>query len=416
MDSIQWNIHGSSGVSDVAVLPPKKDLGLVTIGCHSQTICVKIYNAGTAPLQVTDIYLEGCSVPWEFQLKDYPELPVEIAESGYEEVCVVYLPQNEGQDECHMVVESSDLDTPVTEVPLSGEGTWETENTDYFTQIPGNKVDLLFVVDESASMCGEQNNLADGFGYLTSLAAQWGNDYQIGITTTNIDAENDEVGYLFGNPPIITKDSLSSFGPNIEDVGCSGSGAQEAGLEAGRRALSPPLTDAGGFNEGFLRPDAALEVVFVSDEEDQSPGSVPFYIDFYKSLKGTLNEDLFHAHAIVGDYFGGCTTQDDGADAGKRYIEVQEATGGVFGSICEPSFATVLEDIGSKAFGLQVQFFLSAQSDPNQVKVWVNNVECLSGWQFDPAPNAVILDEDGPCLPQAGDEIKVWYELACNTE
>lgn len=414
---LEWNIHGSSGVADIAVLPPEIEFGLVTIGCYSQTTCVKIYNAGTAPLQVTDIYLEGCGVPSEFQLKDYPELPTEIGESQYKEACVVYLPQNEGMDECNMVVESSDLDTPVYYVPLSGEGTWETENTDYFTQISGKKVDILFVVDESASMCGEQDNLADNFNTLTSIASQWGNDFQIGITTTNIDAEDEEVGHLFGSPAIITKDSVANFGPNIEDVGCSGSGAQESGLEAGRRAISPPLMDDGGYNEGFVRTDAALEIVFVSDEEDQSPGSVPFYIDFYKSIKGFMNEDMFHAHAIVGDFNGGCSiSQDDGADAGKRYIEIQEATGGVFGSICDDDFSTVLEDIGNKAFGLQVQFFLSAQADAANVKVWVNNVECAAGWTYDPQTNAVVFDENGTCMPQAGDEIKVWYQMICNTE
>ena len=414
---LKWNIHGSSGVADIAVLPPEIEFGLVTIGCYSQTTCVKIYNAGTAPLQVTEIYLEGCGLPSEFQLKEFPELPTDIGESDYKEACVVYLPQNEGQDGCNMVVKSSDLDTPVTYVPLSGEGTWETENTDYFTQISGKKVDILFVVDESASMCGEQDNLADNFNILTAIATQWGNDFQIGITTTNIDAENDEVGQLFGSPPIITKDSVTNFGPNIEDVGCSGSGTQESGLEAGRRAISPPIMDEGGYNAGFVRDDAALEVVFVSDEEDQSPGSVPFYIDFYKSIKGFLNDDMFHAHAIVGDFNGGCNvSQDDGADAGKRYIEVQEATGGVFGSICDDDFSEVLKDIGDKAFGLQVQFFLSAQADAANVKVWVNNVECAAGWNYDVGTNAVIFDENGTCMPQAGDEIKVWYQMICNTE
>lgn len=417
--NMQWNIHGSSGVADIAVLPPEIEFGLVTIGCYSQTVCVKVYNAGTAPLQVTDIYLEGCGMPSEFQLKDYPALPVDIAESAYEDVCAVYLPQNEGDDECHIVVESSDLDTPVVHVPLKGEGTWETENTDQFTQISGKKVDILFVIDESASMCGEQDNLASNFNYLTSIAAQWGNDYQIGITTTNIDEDNDDVGKLFGQPPIITKASVGKFGSNVEDVGCSGSGTQESGLEAGRRALSPPLMAQGGYNDGFLRSDAALEVVFVSDEEDQSPGSVPFYIDYYKSIKGFLNEDMFHAHAIVGDKNGGCKiSQDEGADAGKRYIAVQEAANGVFGSICDSSFSQVLEDIGNKAFGLQIQFFLSAQADstPGSVKVWVNGQECGAGWNFDVATNAVIFDETGPCMPQAGDDIQIWYKMVCNTE
>lgn len=413
--TLPWNMHGSSGVADIAVLPPEIDFGLVTIGCYSQTVCVRIYNAGTAPLQVSDIYLEGCGVPSEFQIKDFPALPVDIKESQYQEACVVYLPQNEGTDECKMMVASSDLDTPLLGVPLKGEGTWETENTDIFTQITGKKVDILFVVDGSPSMCGELDNIATNFNQLTSVAAQWGNDYQIGITS--LDMEDPEVaGKLEGSPKIITKATVGSFGGNVEAIGCDkSSGGQESGLEAGRKALTPPFAD--NENAGFLRKDAALEVVFVSDEEDQSPGSVPFYIDFYKSIKGFLNVDMFHAHAIVGDKGGGCqVSQDDGADGGDRYIAVQEATGGVFGSICDESFAQVLKDIGNKAFGLQIQFFLSAQADstPGSVKVWINGNECLSGWNYDPATNSVVFDESGPCMPQAGDEIKIWYKMVCN--
>ena len=42
----------------------------------------------------------------------------------------------------------------------------------------------------------------------------------------------------------------------------------------------------GGYNMGFLRKDATLEIVFVSDEEDQSPADLSFYINFFKNIKG----------------------------------------------------------------------------------------------------------------------------------
>ena len=438
---LSWNIHGTSGVADIAVLPDKVNFGLVTIGCYSKAFKIKVYNAGTAPLDVTDIYTENCGP--EFQVLDFPALPLKVQPSQFEELCVVYLPQNEGIDECKLIVESSDLDTPVFPVPLRGEGTWDTENTDYFTQISGKKVDLLFVIDESGSMCGEQDNLADNFDYLTDKAKQWDNDFQIAITTTNV-TDEEHVGKFFGEPRIMDKTTVSSFGPNVQDIGCNGSGTQESGLEGGRRAITAPLaTDTGvacsgdgncadgnmcvkgicgGYNRGFLRADAALEIIMVSDEEDQSPGSVPFYIDFFKSIKGFLNEDMMHVHAIVGDKSGGCGNSDDGADAGKRYIEVQEATGGEFGSICDDSFATVLDKIGNKAFGLQKQFFLSAQADgaPGNIKTWVDSgsgfQECTDGWEYQSDTNSVVFDPAGNCMPQPTDEIKIWYKMVCNNE
>ena len=439
--SLNWNLHGTSGVADIAVLPDNVNFGLVTIGCYSKAYKIKVYNAGTAPLDVTDIYTDGCGP--EFQVIDFPALPLKVQPSQFEELCIVYLPQNEGIDECKLIVESSDLDTPEYPVPLRGEGTWDTENTDYFTQISGKKVDLLFVIDESGSMCGEQDNLAKNFDYLMDKAQQWDNDYQIAITTTNV-TDQDHIGKFFGEPRIIDKSTVASFGPNVEDIGCGGSGTQESGLEGGRRAITAPLaTDTGipcssdanctdgnicvkgicgGYNRGFLRSDAALEVIMVSDEEDQSPGSVPFYIDFYKSIKGFLNEDMMHVHAIVGDKNGGCGNSDEGADAGKRYIDVQEATGGEFGSICDDSFAVILEKIGNKAFGLQKQFFLSAQADgaPGSILVWVDSgagyQPCTTGWEYQSNTNSVVFDPNGSCMPQPTDEIKIWYKMVCNNE
>ena len=52
-------------------------------------------------------------------------------------------------------------------------------------------------------------------------------------------------------------------------LGTDGS-SYEKGLEAAERALTPPLAAAGGPNDGFLRDDAYLVVVFLSDENDCS--------------------------------------------------------------------------------------------------------------------------------------------------
>ncbi len=450
--TVNRNIRGSSGVADIAVLPPEIDFGLTTIGCYSQTISVKVYNAGTAPLQITDIYLDGCGP--EFALKNYPPLPVDVNPSSFKEVSAVYLPQNPGVDKCYMIIESSDLDSPQVKVPLTGEGTWDTEHTDYFTQISGKKVDILFVIDESGSMCDEQDSLAQNISALTNYALQWDNDFQIGITLTNIDADYDKVGHLLGTSMrYLTNTTIAAFPGLVDTIGCGGSGKQEAGLEGGRRAISPPLiTDTdipctcgddqpcpgvcadelrcvkgkcGGYNRGFLRPDATLEVVFLSDEEDQSPGSVPFYIDFYKSIKGFLNTSLFHAHAICGPS-GGCGSSqqsgNDGADHGERYIAVQEATGGKFGSICDDDYASTLAEIGEIAFGLQVQFFLTANADPSpgSIKVWLDRgtgyQECTTGWEFNQPTNSVVFNETGTCMPVEGDKIKIWYKMVCFSE
>ena len=182
----------------------------------------------------------------------------------------------------------------------------------------------------------------------------------------------------------------------------------------------------GGYNRGFMREDASLEVIFISDEEDQSFGTVPFYIDSYKSIKGALNTKLFHAHAIVGDKETGCNVNGSDADAGAgpgaRYIALQEATGGVFGSICDESYAPVLGSIGELAFGLKNEFYLSSQADPGagSMQVWVDSgggyQECVDGWMFSEPTNSIIFDPEGPCMPAGGEKIRVTYTSVCFAE
>ena len=192
------NLHAKSGVAKLAVLPQEVAFGLVTVGCHSQTTTVTGYNIGTAPLDVTDVKLEGCSP--EFRLKSGPGLPLTLNPDGSDEWEVVYIPQDVGDDSCTLAF-YTDSDTPTVVVPLSGAGTYDTEQTDEFVQTAGALVDVLFVVDNSGSMSEEQNNLATNFHSFIQTASQWSTDYHIAVTSTDMDSD---VGKLLGNPKYVT--------------------------------------------------------------------------------------------------------------------------------------------------------------------------------------------------------------------
>lgn len=431
------NLQAQSGISDISVIPSQVDFGLVTIGCTSEETRVTIYNNGNAPLKITDIVLQDCTP--EFQITQMPAIPpegLEIFQNNPLDVWVLYTPQQKGKAYCTLGVVSDDSDQPLLTVPLQGEGTYETEWTDVFTQLSGKMVDVLFVVDNSGSMGDEQKNLSDNFGSFIAEAQTWNTDYHLGVITTDAQGK-DHAGKLQGSPRVVTPASSGSFKDNVK-VGSNGNGTEE-GLESAHLALSLPLAytsnqscsaDAdctapstcvsgkcGGWNGGFLREDATLEIVFVSDEEDQSPAPLTFYIDFFKSIKGFANESLMHAHAIVGPEPKGCggdpNDANQGADAGKRYIQVAKETGGKIGSICDQSYSSVLSGIGSVAFGLKQQFFLSAKADPPTVKVWVSGTACTTGWKFDEPSNSVIFDLNGACMPQEGEEVKIYYKMLC---
>ena len=447
------NLVGQGGMAKVAVLPGEVKFGLTTIGCYSKTYKVCVHNTGNAPLEVSEISLAGCSP--EFKLKNVPALPANV--TAGKPVCfeTVYVPQEVGEKQCVVQIKSSDTASPSLVVGLSGAGTYDTEQTDEFVQVSGQDVDVLFVIDDSGSMCEEQDRLVQNFDDFIKNAAVWNNNYHIGVISVNV-VNQAVMGKLNRGDPKITPRFITP-NPNagsqfakLAKLGCEGgSDEQEAGLEASQIALSAPLTtdtgvkcasDAdcqndktlcgdpkkcpyycnggtcGGWNAGFMRPDAQLEIVVLSDEEDQSSAAPTFYIDFLKSIKGYYNANMMHFNSIVGvDTGGGGCTAADGAtaEAAKRYQMVSQETNGVIGSICDMDFSKTMNDIGKVAFGLKVQFFLTRLADPPTVKVWVDGVECKSGWQYDAPSNSVIFDDKGACMPQPGQKIKVHYKTLC---
>jgi hypothetical protein len=264
------------------------------------------------------------------------------------------------------------------------------------------------------------------------------------------------------NPPArfltpTTPDGKNKF-KEMADMGCDGTAkwakggmdnitdAQESGLAASQLALSAPETTetgvscgttadcqknatlcgspegcpysciegtCGGWNKGFLRDDAQLEIVHLSDEEDQSPAAVSFYIDFLKNIKGFYNTSMLHVHSIVGQTSGAC------AEPGKRYIETSQQTNGKIGDICDSNYGATMDQIGKVAFGLKVQFFLTRLADPPTVTVKVDGQQCTSGWKYDTPSNSVIFDNKNPAdpcsQPQPGMKILIHYKTLCLT-
>lgn len=415
------NLLGASALGLLSVNPSKVAFGITTLGCKSQTQTVSIANKGEAPLWLDDIALEGCGP--EVTILDQPALPHELWSDSPTGVKIVYAPQDLGSDACTLIITAGGQTATLS---LTGSGTLETHVTDVYDKV-FDGVDVLFVVDDSGSMSEDQQNLATNFESFLSEANNWGVDFHLGVTTTDVE-DATKAGRLQGEPRFVTPADAQAFAKNVI-VGTNGSGT-ERGLEAARLALSPPLTDdlgtpcdgdiacaapmkcvkgtCGGPNRGFLRDSAALHLIFVSDEEDQSPKALSAYIDFFKGLKGEGWGELIKAHAIVGTKTLTC-----GADIGKRYIDVAEATDGHVASICDPDFAAALGDLSGGIFGAQYKYHLSRFPVATTLKVTVNGAPCSSGWSFDAASVAVVFKPTSPCMPQPGDVVTIDYDAMC---
>lgn len=162
-------------------------------------------------------------------------------------------------------------------------------------------VDILFVVDDSMSMMDEQEQLGIWSNELFSVLSGEGElpDLHIAVTSSSVaipTLENCKYG-VGGSLHVGT--AALQYGQFIRDVaGPSGRernylgtlnetfaqmarvGSSGCGLEQPFQAARLALSDSGS-GKGFLRDDALLLVVFVTDEDDCSASDPTLFTDLY---------------------------------------------------------------------------------------------------------------------------------------
>lgn len=297
---------------------------------------------------------------------------------------------------------------------------------DVFYQLEAGEVDVLLVVDNSCSMEPYQVELADNFAAFLEYIEAGDVDYHIGVVTTSVAesvpggtcerADTDAVpdaGELVGGAWITpdTDDGADAFA-DLVNVGICGAG-YETGLDAALLALSEPQVS--GANKGFLRDDAYLSLVFVSDEEDGSPLTVSEYVNAFRAVKGQRERDIFNASALVVTDPELCPEDSLAYDGGpsSRYISVAEETDGIVGDICEADFEPIVRELGLASSRLTDTFYLSEEPDPLSLVVGVDSlaVDCGDGWRFDRVGGepAIVFDRDS--MPGPKSKITVAYNL-----
>lgn len=330
---------------------------------------------------------------------------------------------------------------------------------DTYLQTAASKIDVLWIIDDSASMAPRQENLARNFQAFITEFTRNAVDYRIAVTTTDVFRE---AGHFVGSPSVLTPATpavIDAFAASVR-VGVSGS-PYEVGLDAARLALdgqrqtndaalasckaacSDAICRAGceGVEPLFLRPDAYLNLVFVSDEDDKSSLDVAFFLRYFETVKGLGNDGMVSLAAIVGDV----PTNDCGATPGVKYQALSELTGGAVGSICDASFSSTLKKLATNAVGLKRKFALQGAPTVETLEVRVvypcsapdellapcesvdrsscagqpatsMNVVCrppkggADGWSYDGASNVVAFS--GATVPALSGRVELQYEEA----
>lgn len=238
------------------------------------------------------------------------------------------------------------------------------------------KMDVLFVIDNSGSMGQEQTNLIANFPAFISVLDASGLDYRVAVTTTGRDYTYTMTTPLGGIPTSqdggdngamlkpaacnMTKRWIDKADPDpsgtfscVANVGTGGP-SDEMPLSAMRDAFEERMMD--NTNAGFRRPDSLLAIVFLTDEEDcsyEQSVTLPFasslcdsmqepvanYVSFLDTYTG--DRSRWAVAAIAGPGPGACSSSFGNADEAARLAQFVTLTGtnAKMSSICDGDLA-----------------------------------------------------------------------------
>lgn len=399
---------------DIDVSPKSLSFGSLPKDCTSEAQEVVIQNVGDAALNISEITFDGSGTS-NFALSGGATV-LEPGESAT--VLVTFTPLAAKTFSVKLVVSSDDPDEPTSSVKAEGTGAEDSTYEESFEQSAFESVDVLWIVDNSGSMSAAVGQVKSNFQSFMTEFSKMDLDYQLGVVTTDMDNPA-QAGRLQGPEGITyvtpdTPDAENVFAAMI-DQGIMGSG-DEKGLLAAKSALTDPLLS--GHNAGFLREDAALAVIVVTDEDDSSPISAPDFTSWLLGLKADSSRVSFSG--ITGPDPLGCS-EWVGVDlitavAGTKYNQVASLTGGIQQSICSSTFDDTLQYLSLTAVGMLYRFPLAEEpSNIGKMFVFVDGVEVdyydgSDGWTYDPSDNHLVFH--GESIPPPESDISVSYPVA----
>lgn len=241
-------------------------------------------------------------------------------------------------------------------------------------------VDLLFVIDNSGSMADEQQNLVASFpGFVQAMQTQLETamSYHVGVTTSDsnpynqcaqpgslvtrtggANSSNQTCGpYNSGKAFMDETDALAQKFACAGQVGTGGDGNEQP-MYTMNLALSAGMNAPGACNDGFIRPDALLVVVVITDEEDDhevnacnqlpqsgSPGEPSDWYSQLVAQKGGIESNVVFLALIGPPAPNSCPPLDKcqggivGAEVSARIAQVADMfTYGSVGQVCAPSY------------------------------------------------------------------------------
>ena len=391
------NVLASMSSPLLSVTPNPLNMGQTYVGCDMENVVI-LENKGTEELVITDLAQLG----EHFSLIEQPSLPIVLQPGEFLPLDLVYEPNIEANNKGELHIQSNDpRDSGIYVAQQSGTGMIVNDFEQAWKNPIEPATDIIFSIDTSGSMSDDAYRLAENFETFINELSNYTDDWQIIIA-------NGDDGCM-STPFILTPSTPNYREIFQQNVFSSGGLHTESLLTVANNAIEQ--TDTGECNAGFLRPNAMLHIVTVSDEPEQSDWTSSMQwntlVQQIQSKKG--NPDMVRISGITGSIVPG-EAYACSSDIGEGYWEAINTTGGVWLDICSDwSNIESLEQLAQASVILD-SYILDNPAIESTIEVTVNSTPNTNDWYFDVDMNAVVFETN---IPVEGDNIEIKYgELA----
>ena len=285
-----------------------------------------------------------------------------------------------------------EVEVPVyveVEVPAEHGDIW----VDSFTQSQATDgVDILWVIDTSGSMYRYDPQLMAGLEAM--LAALPPSGWRLNMISNHPACAASESRF-----PLVPGDDIDDA-TDMYNMMCRG--VYEKGFDAVYEYIvNNP------YSHTWMRPSsAALLVVFVSDEEEQSNTHFPQVSDFTWWYSNLRSAGSTYIASIVNKEPAEsiCAIPPSIIDVGERYMEATNWFGGTIVDICDADWAPGVAD-ASNQIEPKESLPLTHTPDPaDAIRVFINGA-LNHDWYYDSADNTIYFT----VVPSGGDLVEVGY-------
>jgi hypothetical protein len=426
------NLRGEGDAGCFVLAPGTLDFGGAATGCSAPDQIAYAHNWCAGPVTVSAISTDRP----QFTLPPGIALPAVIQPNGALQIRVHYTAATPGDDVGALMVTASTRATQY-KVGLTAGALPDQAIHDSWSQSTP-KVDLLMVIDNSGSMTEEQSALAKNLDHIWNRIALANADFHIAVTTTGMypytagwtqcpgGAAGGEAGRFFpvdgSRPRILTPQT-----PDVKNVLFANTAVglchwDERFLDPVVAALTPPLVNAdkapgtpwpADGNAGFLRDDARLALLVVSDSDDDNDvANPPPVADAVKQILAAKHgaADLISFAGLVP--LTNCPTVEITNAPAPRYLEIQRQFGGHLEDICNlDNFGGMLDNVLGDLLLPLTSFPLSTRPyDPTKIVVRVDGA-VATNWTYDATTNRIVFPPGA--VPAPGTQITADYYSAC---